>query len=785
MTVNTAVRQTDPFIGDDVTTTLPFAFKVFTDADLLVVRTDEDGVDETLTLNSDYTVTRNANQNTNPGGEVELADPLASDFSVVITTDIAATQGASIPNNSAFFATIVENALDKLTILYQQMEARVVKALRFPLSETITEAQATLPGTAERAGGFLAFDGDGLPVIASGTGADSALRTDIAASTGASLVGAIYSGTGAAAFTVQALIRAFGISAAQWGVPIDGTEGGTQMASLLAAHTHIYLPPGDYKISTKQTYRTGTKIVGAGRLSAIITSGVIGDSLFTNAGSYTGFVYMSDFQMIGNGLTGASGNGHAINMIDPAIGSGSFTPAQSMFERLYIRNFKGLDVRDNSATAVDACAIINVDGLGNVFRDISVENCGYGFYMQSTQNCRIIEPLVTGCDVWGLFSYDNENLNVIGGDINNSGEDGVTNATGAPETGLYTGNVLSARDEDFLMLGTKQKNSPGIAQTHLFTTTATVRGGWLRPDHEIDKVFIGVQVTNPIDVDVDGVAFSPTSGAAYSATRKITHVKVSVAATHNIAKARIRNNKFRTQGGTLVAACVHLVGASGATRMEGIDVTGNGFGLPQNVAVAATIDADVLFDTGAFKNCNITGNNHYDATNVTKTAHYVAASATFAQNEIERNSFSSQTSGAIDGIYTDVVPTQDEGAWTPVLIGLSSAGAGTYTLQKGSFVKKGKVVTYTCALTWTAHTGTGSMRITGLPYTSSTNSGMVYPSGNVVSDLTFPGAGVAASIPANTDYLNLQGVASGSAAAGLAMDTAATVWISGSYETEA
>lgn len=659
MTVNTAVRQTDPFIGDDVTTTLPFAFKVFTDADLLVVRTDEDGVDETLTLNSDYTVTRNANQNTNPGGEVELADPLASDFSVVITTDIAATQGASIPNNSAFFATIVENALDKLTILYQQMEARVVKALRFPLSETITEAQATLPGTAERAGGFLAFDGDGLPVIASGTGADSALRTDIAASTGASLVGAIYSGTGAAAFTVQALIRAFGISAAQWGVPIDGTEGGTQMASLLAAHTHIYLPPGDYKISTKQTYRTGTKIVGAGRLSAIITSGVIGDSLFTNAGSYTGFVYMADFQMIGNDLTGASGNGHAINMIDPAIGSGSFTPAQCVMERLYIRKFRGLDVRDNSATAVGACAIICVDGLGNVFRDISVENCGHGIFLHRTQNVRIENPLITGCAGWGVHSYDTENTIVYDGDVNTCGTDGTTNTTGYLEAGMGTGNILSARDEGFENFGTKVKGAPGTAQIHAFITSAKIEGGWIRADHSIDKDFIGVLVTDPLDVSVCDNDFSPTSAAAFSATREITNVKVTVSSTHNIAKVRVNDNQFRTQGGTLVNSNIHFLGASAATRMEGLEVQGNSFGMPINVVVAVTIDTDVLMESGAFANCIFRGNNHYDATNVTKTTHYQLASGTYLYNDFDCNSATDQDTGAIAMRFTGFSPWQE------------------------------------------------------------------------------------------------------------------------------
>jgi hypothetical protein len=60
----------------------------------------------------------------------------------------------------------------------------------------------------------------------------------------------------------------------------------------------------------------------------------------------------------------------------------------------------------------------------------------------------------------------------------------------------------------------------------------------------------------------------------------------------------------------------------------------------------------------------------------------------------------------------------EEGSWTPTIVGGTTAGAGTYTTQVGKYTKIGNSVTITGRVTWTAHTGTGGMRIGGLPFTS-------------------------------------------------------------------
>jgi len=84
----------------------------------------------------------------------------------------------------------------------------------------------------------------------------------------------------------------------------------------------------------------------------------------------------------------------------------------------------------------------------------------------------------------------------------------------------------------------------------------------------------------------------------------------------------------------------------------------------------------------------------------------------------------------------------EEGTWTPVVVGTSTTGTGTYTVQSGSYTKVGRLVTVICDLTWSAHTGTGNIQVSGLPFVNSATAcvGSVFASnmnfGTLASQLT-------------------------------------------------
>ena len=62
----------------------------------------------------------------------------------------------------------------------------------------------------------------------------------------------------------------------------------------------------------------------------------------------------------------------------------------------------------------------------------------------------------------------------------------------------------------------------------------------------------------------------------------------------------------------------------------------------------------------------------------------------------------------------------EEGTFTPTVIGSSTSGAGTYTAgwQNGTYTKIGRQVHVRMAIIWTAHTGTGNLLVSALPFTS-------------------------------------------------------------------
>jgi hypothetical protein len=64
----------------------------------------------------------------------------------------------------------------------------------------------------------------------------------------------------------------------------------------------------------------------------------------------------------------------------------------------------------------------------------------------------------------------------------------------------------------------------------------------------------------------------------------------------------------------------------------------------------------------------------------------------------------------------------EEGTFTPTIFGATTAGTGTYSTQAGAYTKIGNTVTISGFLVWSAHTGTGSMKMGGLPFTTNSNS---------------------------------------------------------------
>jgi len=171
-------RKAGPYNGNGSSTFFPFTFKVFQASDLLVVQTDTTPTDNTLTLNTDYTVTLNANQDSNSGGTVNVVIAPPAGYLLTIGSQVPQVQSVTLTNNGGFYPTVINNALDYVTILIQQLSEKLGRALTMPFS---TNASGQLPPVSP--GSLLGWksDGSGIGNVgASGVGAGNIVATNMA-----------------------------------------------------------------------------------------------------------------------------------------------------------------------------------------------------------------------------------------------------------------------------------------------------------------------------------------------------------------------------------------------------------------------------------------------------------------------------------------------------------------------------------------------------------------------------------------------------------------------------
>jgi hypothetical protein len=67
----------------------------------------------------------------------------------------------------------------------------------------------------------------------------------------------------------------------------------------------------------------------------------------------------------------------------------------------------------------------------------------------------------------------------------------------------------------------------------------------------------------------------------------------------------------------------------------------------------------------------------------------------------------------------------EEGTWTPTVIGSTTAGTATYSVQNGRYTKIGRLVQFEMYCSWGSGTGTGNLKFAGLPFTSANS--LTYP----------------------------------------------------------
>jgi hypothetical protein len=130
---------------------------------------------------------------------------------------------------------------------------------------------------------------------------------------------------------------------------------------------------------------------------------------------------------------------------------------------------------------------------------------------------------------------------------------------------------------------------------------------------------------------------------------------------------------------------------------------------------------------------------------------------------------------------TNTLDWYEEGTFTPTIVGLTTAGTGTYSLQYGKYQRVGNTVRVHISLIWTAHTGTGNLAIGGLPFTVA-SAASVQPMATYHENLTFASTkALIACAAQTTSQIYMYLVEQSAAATQQAMDAAASINLSGYY----
>lgn len=129
--------------------------------------------------------------------------------------------------------------------------------------------------------------------------------------------------------------------------------------------------------------------------------------------------------------------------------------------------------------------------------------------------------------------------------------------------------------------------------------------------------------------------------------------------------------------------------------------------------------------------------------------------------------------GGISGFST----FYDAGTYTPTYVGGTTAGATTYSLQQGEWIRIGGLVVASGVVVWTAATGTGNARIS-LPFASKAIS---FSGSASLSGVTFTNSTPTVEIGSGNIFFQLRSPLTNAAGALVQVEAAGTITFTATY----
>lgn len=136
MTQTSTTAQTGPYNGNGSTVAFDYDFRILADADIVVTLTSAAGLDTVKTLTTDYTVSGAGSAS---GGTVTMNVAPATGEKLTLTRATTLTQTLDLQNRKVVSPELLEDALDKLTLAAQDLDARVDRSVKISVASDATD----------------------------------------------------------------------------------------------------------------------------------------------------------------------------------------------------------------------------------------------------------------------------------------------------------------------------------------------------------------------------------------------------------------------------------------------------------------------------------------------------------------------------------------------------------------------------------------------------------------------------------------------------------------------
>ena len=159
MTISSTTTK-NSYSGNGSSTAFNYTFKIPTSTDIEVIVRSSNGTESVRSEGSGSTNYGISGIGNSGGGTVTFVTAPLSTETVVLRRNTAKTQATDYVANDPFPAESHESALDKLTIIGQDLQEQVDRSIKLSRTNTMSSTEFTV-GSSDRANKILAFDSSG------------------------------------------------------------------------------------------------------------------------------------------------------------------------------------------------------------------------------------------------------------------------------------------------------------------------------------------------------------------------------------------------------------------------------------------------------------------------------------------------------------------------------------------------------------------------------------------------------------------------------------------------